>query len=73
MGIRRLRPAYDLARESATSCRFAPDWQLFLNDKVGLETLLGSADGPEAAHGPRIDTLEPPALRAAALRSIQNP
>jgi hypothetical protein len=57
MGIRRFTPAYDLARESAKNYRFAPDWQRFLNDKVGLKTLLGSADGPEAAHGPRLDVL----------------
>ena len=66
MGIRRFTPAYDLARESAKNYRFAQDWQLFLNDKVGIKVLLGSADGPEAAHGPRIDV-----LRAKLAETVQ--
>ncbi len=57
MAIRRFTPAYDLAREAAKNYRFALDWHKFLTDKVGLKMVLGSADGPDAAHGARIDAL----------------
>ena len=56
MGIRRFTPAYDLARECAKNYRFALDWHQFLTDKIGLKLLLGSVDGPDAAHGPSLDT-----------------
>lgn len=57
MAIQRFTPAFDLAREAAKNYRFALDWHQFLTDKVAIKALLGSADGPDAAHGPRIDTL----------------
>ena len=66
MGIRRFTPAYDLARESAKNYRFAPDWSQFLADKIGIQVLLGSAEGPDAAHGPRVDT-----LRAKLAETVQ--
>ncbi len=56
MGIRRFTPAYELARESAKSYQFSLDWHQFLTDKIGLKLLFGSVDGPDAAHGPNIDT-----------------
>lgn len=55
--IRRFTSAYDLAAESAKTYKFALDWHQFLTDKVALKALLGSSEGPSAAHGPRIDTL----------------